>query len=244
LSEVSQQEEVSESIEEKVSKFSCDSCAIEFPNKRALAGHNVGKHKQHQKCSLCSQVFESRGKLGHHKIEIHGYSMEQLGWRRGGWNKGKSQYEAFKALNPHHGSPDFMRILNTDPSTLEKKQLSHKFHEQVVIRKQEELRSKGYRTFITSNWGAHQSRLPDIIAISPDNKVIAVEMESIRRWKSRIENFAEKYRRLLLQDGFFDDVIVESFLGIDWRKSGRPVDSQTSGSPQDSNKQKLESKTN
>ena len=140
-----------------------------------------------------------------------------MGWRVGGWNKARASTKPSKQ-NPHHGSPDFMRSLNTNPSTLEKKRLSHEFHEQVVARKQAELRAKGYRTFVTSNWGSHESRLPDIIAVSPEGKILAVEMESIRRWKSRIEKFAEEYKKLLLQDGFFDDVLVEGFLGIDWAK--------------------------
>ncbi|HKW05107.1 MAG TPA: hypothetical protein VJN71_07410 [Nitrososphaerales archaeon] len=58
--------------------------------------------------------------------------------------------------------------------------------------------------------------MPDIIAISSEGKVIAVEMESVRGWKGRIEKFKEKYVEALMRDGFFDDVLVEGFLGIDW----------------------------
>ncbi|HKW05106.1 MAG TPA: hypothetical protein VJN71_07405 [Nitrososphaerales archaeon] len=71
---------------------------------------------------------------------------------RGGWNKGKSQFEAFKAANPHHGSAEFLRGLNTDPTNMQKKRLSHELHEKVVVRKQAEFfASQRIQNF--HNWG-------------------------------------------------------------------------------------------
>jgi hypothetical protein len=42
--------------------------------------------------------------------------------------------------------------------------------------------------------------------------VIAVEMESIRPYKSSIESLNKKYIALLMKDQFFDDVVVEGFV--------------------------------
>jgi hypothetical protein len=118
--------------------------------------------------------------------------------------------EAFGTSQPHHGQAEFMRLLN-DPSMLAKKKLTRRYHEDMVLKKESKLRAQGYRTFCTSNY-AHHSRIPDIIAISPEGKVVAVEMETIRRYKSSIEALRKRYTIMLMKEGFFDDVIVEGFL--------------------------------
>ncbi|HVB11665.1 MAG TPA: hypothetical protein VNE86_00930 [Nitrososphaerales archaeon] len=192
------------------STFRCEICKIDFPTKRAFTGHNVGKHRA-KGCSICKEVFDTRGKLGLHKIEVHGFTRERLGWRLvGGWNKGMPQMEAFVTEQPHHGQPDFMRLLNA-PAMLARKKITRRYYEDMVLRKELELRAQGYRTFCTSNYTRH-NRVPDIIAISPDGRVIAVEMETIRRYKSSVESLRKKYTLLLMKEGFFDDVIVEGFL--------------------------------
>lgn len=118
--------------------------------------------------------------------------------------------EAFGTARAHRGQPDFMRHLN-NPAMLRKKTITRRYHEEMVLKKELELRSQGYRTFCTSNYARH-TRVPDIIAISSDGKVIAVEMETIRRYKSSIESLRKRYTVLLMKEGFFDDVIVEGFL--------------------------------
>ncbi len=87
--------------------------------------------------------------------------------------------EAFGTAQPHHGEQDFMRLLN-DPEMLKRRRVTRRYHEDMVLQKELELRAKGYGTFCTSNYTRH-SRIPDIIAISQDGKVIALEMETIRR---------------------------------------------------------------
>ncbi len=171
----------------------------------------MGKHKS-LKCSLCKETFSNKGSLGSHKIEIHGYTPKQLGWGLpGGWNRGKTQLEAFNVTgNAHHGNAEFMNRLNT-PEYLRIKKITRKYHEDVVVEKEKELRAQGYKTFNTSNYARH-NRIPDIIAISPDGKVIAIEMESIRRYKSSIESLRKRYTHLLMKEQFFDGVIVEGFV--------------------------------
>jgi hypothetical protein len=190
--------------------FRCEPCGIVFPSRVRLTLHNAAKHKP-SICSICNSTFDSRGKLGLHKIEAHGYSREQLGWGLvSGWNRGLYQVEAFGTKKPHHGTPDFMRHLN-DPEMLERKKITRQHHEAKVLQKELELRAKGFRTFCTSNYLRHK-RVPDIIAVSPDGKVIAVEMESLHPYKDSIEYLRKKYTALLLEEGFFDDVVVEGFL--------------------------------
>jgi len=211
LSKISEQECNSESRPSVTpSMLKCDICNKQFSTRLALGGHRMGKH-QASKCSVCYLEFDSRGKLGHHKIEIHGFTREQLGWGLvGGWNKGMPQMEAFGTAHVHHGQRDFMRLLN-NPTMLARKKITRRYHEDMVLQKESELRAKGYRTFCTSNY-IHHVRVPDIIAISPDGKVIAAEMETIRRYKSSIEFLRKKYSVLLMKEGFFDDVVVEGFL--------------------------------
>ena len=180
---------------------------IHFQTEPALAGHNVGKHRA-KRCSICKEVFDTRGRLGKHKIEVHGYTPRQLGWGlTGGWNKQKTQLQAFNVTgNVHHGSAEFMNQLKY-ACVLEIKYLSRRYHEDVVIEKENEFRAKGYHTFCTSNY-AHHKRVPDIIVISPDGKVVAIEMESIKPYKASQESIRRKYTNLLMQEGFFDDVVV------------------------------------
>ena len=117
---------------------------------------------------------------------------------------------AFPNARPAHGTADFMRRLNS-PDMLERKKVTRQHHEDMVLRKEAELRTQGFRTFCTSNY-AHHKRVPDIIAISSDGKVVAVEMESMHPYKDNIELLRKKYTPLLLEEGFFDDIVVEGFL--------------------------------
>lgn len=148
---------------------------------------------------------------GHHKIEDHDYTMKQLGWGlQCGWNKGMTQVEAFNVTGiVRHGNAKFMNRLNS-PEYLKIKRKSRHYHEEIVLHKEKELRAKGYRTFCTSNY-AHHNRVPDIIAISSEGKVVAVELETIKHYRSSREAIQRKYTSLLMKEGFFDDVLVEFF---------------------------------
>jgi hypothetical protein len=187
--------------------FRCEICKIEFPTKLALAGHKAGKHRAH-KCSICKENFDSGGKLGRHKIEVHGYTREQLGWGlTGGWNKGRGRVEEFSRVVASHSNPEFMSKLNAPEYA---KLTVRRFHEEVVILKEKDLQRRGYRTFNTSNY-THHCRIPDIIAISPEGKVIAFELETIKPYKCSPESLRKKYTPLLMKDKFFDDVVVVGF---------------------------------
>lgn len=122
---------------------------------------------------------------------------------------GTTTMEAFGIAQSHHDTPDFMRLLN-NPSMLAKKKLTTRYYEDMVLKKKLEMRVKGYRTFCISNYTRH-NRTPDIIAVSPEGKIIAVEMETIRPYKSSVEALKKRYTLLLMKEQFFDDVIVEGF---------------------------------
>ncbi len=70
-----------------------------------------------------------------------------MGWKRGGWNKGKTQLEAFNVTGKaHDGNSEFMNKLNS-PEYLRIKKLTRRYHEDVVIQEEKEPRKQGYRTF-------------------------------------------------------------------------------------------------
>lgn len=164
-----------------------------------------------QKCSICNHTFDNKKELGSHKIGVHGHTKEQLGWGlSSGWNRSLAQEQAFGTKTPRHGDPDFMRLLN-QPEMLERKKITRNHHEDMVLRKELELRAQGFRTFCTSNYMRHK-RVPDIIAIGPDGNVIAVELKSMHRYKDSIEFLRKTHTTLLLEEGFFDEVIVQGFV--------------------------------
>lgn len=187
--------------------YRCEICKLEFQSKLELTGHRAGKHRSN-KCLVCDQVFENNGKLGRHKIEIHGYTREQLGWNRGGWNKGKGvRIGKFNRVVTTHSNPEFLSKMNSQEYA---NLTPRRFHEAVVAMKEKELRAQGFRTFNTSNYTPHK-RIPDIIAITPEGKILAVELETLRRYKSSVSSLGKKYTPLLMQNKFFDDVLVEGF---------------------------------
>lgn len=192
-----------------VTYFECEICKIGFLSQRSLHLHTAAKHKP-QKCAICNVTFEDRGKLGSHKIKVHGFTGNQLGWgRSSGWNAGIPQERAFGTKKPHHGNPDFMRRLN-EPEMLERKKITRQHHEDAVYRKECVLRAKGFRTFCTSNYMRHK-RVPDIIAVSPTGKVVAFEMESMHPRKESIEVLRKKYTELLLEE--------DSLMKLSWKDS-------------------------
>jgi hypothetical protein len=165
-----------------------------------------------RKCSICSCIFENERELGHHKIDAHGYSPKQLGWSfPSGWNRGLTQIEAFgpKGVGKH-GNSEFMNSLNS-PKYLEIKKSSRNHHEAMVLKREREFRAMEYKTFYTSNY-SHHKRVPDIIAISPEGDIVAIEMESIRPYKPSRESISQRYTKLLMQENFFDSSIVEFFV--------------------------------
>jgi hypothetical protein len=107
-----------------IGRFRCEICKIDFSSKIVLDGHKMGK----QKCSICNEIFENGKKLGHHKIQSHGYTPKQLGWSlNAGWNR-MTQLEAFNVTGKApHGNANFMNSLNT-PEYIRIKMLSRKYH--------------------------------------------------------------------------------------------------------------------
>jgi hypothetical protein len=168
----------------KPESFRCEACDVEFKTRRERAGHRAGKHGSHR-YPTCGGDFQSRGKLGRHRIEVHGFTKEQLGWNRGGWNRGLPKALAFPNARIAHGTAEFMRSLN-EPAMSERKKTTRQNHEHKVRQKELELGAQGFRTFCTSNYMRH-NRVSDIIAISSDGKAIAVELESMHSYKDSIE---------------------------------------------------------
>ena len=157
-------------------------------------------------CHLCAKEFETRGLLQRHEIAEHEYTPEKLGWLVGGWNKGiPNSTKGNKTPKPR------LKNMWNDKSLLEKRIKTRHIHEEHVYMKEKELKEKNYRVFVTSNYATHK-RIPDLIAISPEGKIIAVEIETVRNYKASIDTIRKKYTDLLLSEGFFDDVLVEGFV--------------------------------
>lgn len=157
-------------------------------------------------CHLCAKEFETRGLLQKHKIAEHDYTPEKLGWLCAGWNKGiPNSTKGNKMPKP------WMKNMWNDKSLLEKRMKTRQLHEEHVLMKERELKDKNYKVFVTSNY-AHHKRIPDLIAINPEGKVIAIEIETIRKYKASIDTLRKRYTDLLLIEGFFDDVLVEGFV--------------------------------
>jgi hypothetical protein len=157
-------------------------------------------------CHLCAKEFVTRSLLQRHKIAEHNYTPEKLGWLVGGWNKGiPNSTKGNTKPKPQ------LKTLWNDKALLEKRKKTRQIHEEQVVKKEKELKDKNYKVFITSNYAKHK-RIPDLIAISPDGKIIAVELETIRIYKSSIDTLRKKYTEILLSEGFFDEVLVEGFV--------------------------------
>ena len=159
-------------------------------------------------CHLCGKEFNGRSLLDKHKINDHEYTPEKLGWLRAGWNKGIPNSSG---RGNKHPVGQFTRESRNNILFKKKYDFGRKRHREEIKRKYNELKNSGYRVLITS-CDSKLGKVPDLIAVSPDGKIIAIEIESIRPYKASISTYRERCRKILLSFGFYDDVIVESFI--------------------------------
>jgi len=156
-------------------------------------------------CRKCGLEFENRSLLDKHKIKDHGYTNESLGFLTAGWNKG------IPYSTKGNRSPKIhLKELLSNKEMQDRIHYHRLRHEEKVHEKTQLLREKGYRVFETSNY-SHHARIPDLIAISPEGKIIAVEVESLRPYKPSLETIRKRYTEALMSEKFFDEVIIEPF---------------------------------
>ncbi|MDG6986069.1 MAG: hypothetical protein JRM73_04905 [Nitrososphaerota archaeon] len=104
------------------------------------------------------------------------------------------------------GKAPQLRRLNDDPAILEKRLRSRRFHDEVVLWLSQQLRSAGGRVFILSEY-VKEKRIPDAI-IFVGNKLIALEVETEKRWKPSHASTEERLGRLNSLCCFFDETKV------------------------------------
>lgn len=98
--------------------------------------------------------------------------------------------------------------LNKDPVALKKRTKSRAIHEDKVIGLGKALRNLSNKVLVTSNW-SHEAQ-PDLILIK-DGKVIAIELESQKKWKPSFKTIKRRKEALHSKSQFFDKVKVVMF---------------------------------
>ncbi|MDA4120520.1 MAG: hypothetical protein OK413_00230 [Thaumarchaeota archaeon] len=100
----------------------------------------------------------------------------------------------------------FLNRLNNDPGILAKRLKSRKSHDVVVRWLADKLRAKGCRVFTLSEY-IKEKRIPDAIVFN-GNELIAIEVETEKRWKPSHASTEERLLRLNSLSHFFDKTKV------------------------------------
>jgi hypothetical protein len=96
----------------------------------------------------------------------------------------------------------FLRRLNDDPVIAAKRALSRRSHDLVVRWLANKLREKGCRVFTLSEY-IKERRIPDAIVFD-GKRLIAVEVETEKRWKPSHSSTEDRLNRLNSFCRFFD----------------------------------------
>jgi hypothetical protein len=99
-----------------------------------------------------------------------------------------------------------LRRLNDDPAVAERRKVSRHYHDEVVQWITNQLRSMGARVFVLSEYVKEQ-RIPDAIVFD-GRKLIALEVETEKRWKPSHTSSEDRLSRLNSRCGFFDETRV------------------------------------
>ena len=95
-----------------------------------------------------------------------------------------------------------LKKLNETPGIVAKRIQSRKAHDLVVLWLAERLRAGGCRVFVLSEY-VKERRIPDAIVFD-GRKLVAVEVETEKRWKPSHPSTEERLTRLNSFCGFFD----------------------------------------
>ncbi len=115
------------------------------------------------------------------------------------------QIRAKMSLNSRSKAPQ-LRKLNDDPSMVVRRLASRHFHDDVVRWISGQLRSSGVRVFVLSEY-VKEERIPDAI-IFDGKRLIALEVETEKRWKPSHAASEDRLSRLNSKCGFFDETKV------------------------------------
>jgi len=109
------------------------------------------------------------------------------------------------SLNSRKKAPQ-LRKLNEDPTITARRLKSRHFHDDVVLWLANQIRSSGARVFVLSEY-VRESRIPDAI-IFDGKRLIALEVETEKRWKPSHASSEYRLSRLNSKCGFFDETEV------------------------------------
>ncbi len=114
---------------------------------------------------------------------------------------------------------EFLKSLNANKAYLEKRRQSRHFHDMVVLGIAEELRKRGLRCYVLSEY-VKEARTPDAILFD-GRRVVAIEVEQEKRYKPSHEAIRERLVGLNSQSGFFDRTEVAFVQGSDLEREVR-----------------------
>jgi hypothetical protein len=100
----------------------------------------------------------------------------------------------------------FLQQLNQDKSILEKRKVSCRFHEAFVEATVAEMRKKGMRCFILSEY-VKEERMPDAILFD-GKELVALEVEQQKRYKPTQPAMVSRLEYVNSLANFFDRTIV------------------------------------
>ena len=100
----------------------------------------------------------------------------------------------------------FLKRLNNEPGIISKRINSRKSHDIVVRWLADELRARGCRVFTLSEY-IKEKRIPDAIVFD-GKELIAIEVETEKRWKPSHASTEERLSRLNSLSHFFDKTKV------------------------------------
>ncbi len=101
---------------------------------------------------------------------------------------------------------EFLRGLNADKSYLAKRRDSRHFHDDVVLGIARELREKGLRCYVLSEY-VKEDRTPDVIVFN-GSEITALEVEQEKRYKPSHGAITERLVELNSRSRFFDKTKV------------------------------------
>jgi hypothetical protein len=99
-----------------------------------------------------------------------------------------------------------LRRLNDGPTITARRLASRRFHDEVVLWICNRLRSSGARVFVLSEY-VKEKRIPDAI-IFDGKRLVALEVETEKRWKPSHASSEDRLSRLNSKCGFFDETKV------------------------------------
>ena len=116
-----------------------------------------------------------------------------------------SEIKARMSVSSKKKAPQ-LRKLNEDPNILTRRLQSRQFHDRVVRWLAYKLKERGCRVFTLSEY-IKERRIPDAI-LYVDGRLIALEVETEKRWKPSHASTEERLAHLNGLCGFFDQTKV------------------------------------